>query len=77
MSRNSGYLSAAILSLFLAASFSSANAATESPGANAAQASDASSQDKAKACNDAADKKGLKDEERRTFIQNCLKKMKR
>jgi sulfur relay (sulfurtransferase) complex TusBCD TusD component (DsrE family) len=76
MSRNSSYMSAAILSLFLAASFSSANA-TESPGANAAQASDASSQDKAKACNDAADKKGLKDEERRTFIQNCLKKMKR
>jgi len=69
-------MSAAILSLFLAASFNSANA-TEPTGANAAQASDASSQDKAKACNDAADKKGLKDEERRTFIQNCLKKMKR
>ena len=76
MWRNPGYISAAIVSLFLAGSFSSANA-TESPGANVAQASAASSQDKAKACNDAADKKGLKDEERKTFLQNCLKKMKR
>ena len=76
MWRNPGYISAAIVSLFLAGSFSSANA-TESPGANAAQVSGASSQDKAKACNDAADKKGLKDEERRTFMENCLKKMKR
>ncbi len=75
MSRNSGYVSAAILSLFLAASVSSANAATAT-GAAVDQASGASSQDKAKACNEAADKKGLKDEERRTFMENCLKKMK-
>jgi sulfur relay (sulfurtransferase) complex TusBCD TusD component (DsrE family) len=41
---------------------------------NPAQPSAASSQDKAKACNDAADRKGLKDQERKTFMQNCLNK---
>ena len=33
-----------------------------------------SQQDKAKACNDAADKKGLKDQDRKTFMQSCLNK---
>jgi psiF repeat len=44
-------------------------AASLSP-ASAAQ----SSQDKAKACNNAADKKGLQGDQRKTFMHNCLKK---
>ena len=36
--------------------------------------STASNQDKAKACNDLADKKGLKDSDRKTFMQDCLQK---
>src|SRR5580765_6454688 len=42
--------------------------------ASATQSSPPSSQDKAKACNDLADKKGLKDQERKDFLQNCLNK---
>jgi hypothetical protein len=38
------------------------------------QSSSMSQQDKAKACTDAADKKGLKDADRKTFMENCLNK---
>ncbi len=34
--------------------------------------SQASQQDKAKACNNLADKKGLKGDDRKSFIQDCL-----
>jgi psiF repeat len=34
----------------------------------------ASSQDKAKACNSAADTKGLKGDDRKNFMQDCLNK---
>ena len=57
--------------LFLAASLISTTAA-KTP--SYPQSTGASSQDKAKACNDAADKKGLKDQDRKTFMQNCLNK---
>ena len=33
-----------------------------------------SQQDKARACNDLADKKGLKGEDRKNFLQDCLSK---
>jgi psiF repeat len=72
MSRISHYVRAAMMSLLLATSLTSVIAAT--PQSKPAQSSTASSQDKAKACNDAADKKGLKDEQRKTFMQNCLNK---
>jgi len=70
MSRISHYVWAAMVSLLLATSLTSAIAA-KAPMYNPPQAS---SQDKAKACNDAADKKGLKDQDRKTFMQNCLNK---
>ena len=68
MSRISHHILAAMMSLLLATSLASVMAV------KAPQSSTASSQDKAKACNDAADKKGLKDQERKTFMQNCLNK---
>ncbi len=68
MSRISRYVGAAMLSLLLATSLTSVSVAKTPPS------STASSQDKAKACNDAADKKGLKDQERKTFMQSCLNK---
>ena len=68
MSRIPHYVWAVMTSLLLATSLTLAVAA------KAPQSSAASSQDKAKACNDAADKKGLKDQERKTFMQNCLNK---
>jgi hypothetical protein len=58
-----------MMSLLLAMSLTSILAA-KSP----AQSSTASSQDKAKACNDAADKQGLTGAQRKTFTQNCLNK---
>jgi len=70
MTRISHYVGATVMSLLLATSLTSAIAA-KMPMYNPPQAS---SQDKAKACNDAADKKGLKDQERKTFMQNCLNK---
>ena len=73
MSRISHYGWAALISLLLATSLTSVVAA-KTPQPNPAQSSTASSQDKAKACDDAADKKGLKDQERKTFMQNCLNK---
>ena len=68
MSRISHSVGAAMMTLLLATSVTSVIAA------KAPQTSTASSQDKAKACNDAADKKGLKDQERKTFMQSCLNK---
>jgi hypothetical protein len=62
MSRISRYVGATMMSLLLAVSLSSVTAAKAPP------------QDKAKACNDLADKKGLKDQERKTFMQSCLNK---
>jgi len=63
----------AIMSLLLAASLISVTAA-KTPQPKPAQTSNASAQDKAKACNDLADKKGLKDKDRQTFMQSCLNK---
>ncbi len=71
MSKISRYLVAAILSLLLATSFSSILAA-QSPQSK--PSSTASSQDKAKACNDAADKQNLTGAARKTFTENCLNK---
>ncbi len=71
MTRISHYVGAAMMSLLLATSLTSVVAA-KTPPYSPPQPSTASSQDKAKACNDAADKKGLKDPERKTFMQNCL-----
>lgn len=73
MSRISHYVWVAMLSLLLAASLTSLIAA-KTPQSKPAQSSTASSQDKAKACNDLADQKGLKDQDRKTFMQNCLNK---
>jgi hypothetical protein len=72
MSRISHYVWAGMMSLLLATSLTSSIAA-QIPQSKQ-QSSTVSSQDKAKACNDAADKKGLKDQERKTFMQNCLNK---
>jgi psiF repeat len=72
MSRTSHYVWAAMMSLLLAMSLTSFIAA-QTPQSKSAQ-STVSPQDKAKACSDAADKKGLKDQERKTFMQNCLNK---
>ncbi|MGA9586131.1 MAG: PsiF family protein [Terracidiphilus sp.] len=73
MSRNSFWSRGALLSLLLATSITSIiGARTLQP--IPVQASSASSQDKAKACNDAADKKGLKDQARKDFMQSCLNK---
>jgi hypothetical protein len=73
MSRMSHNGWAALISLLLATSLTSVIAA-KTPQFKSTQSSTVSSQDKAKACNDAADKKGLKDQERKTFMQNCLNK---
>jgi hypothetical protein len=71
MSRTSHYVRVVMMSLLLATSLSSLIAA-KTPQSKPTHSSTVSSQDKAKACNDAADKKGLKDQERKTFMQNCL-----
>jgi psiF repeat len=73
MSRTSHYVWAAMMSLLLAMNVTLLIAA-QTTRSQPAQSSTVSSQDKAKACNDAADKKGLKDQERKTFMQNCLNK---
>jgi psiF repeat len=73
MSRLPRIVWAAILALLLATSLTLVIAAKASPS-NPAASADASSQDKAKACNDAADKKGLTGSDRQKFIQNCLKR---
>ena len=61
------------VSLLLATSLISITAARTAQAAPA-QSSTASAQDKARACNDRADKKGLKGSDRQTFMQNCLNK---
>jgi hypothetical protein len=74
MSRTSRYVQVVMMSLLLATSLGSLIAA-KTPQSKPGQSSTVSSQDKAKACNDAADKRGLKDQERKTFMQNCLNKV--
>jgi psiF repeat len=44
------------------------------PARATAQSHGSSGQDKAKTCNSAADRKGLKGDERKTFMQDCLNK---
>jgi hypothetical protein len=61
------------MSLLLATSLISVTAARTAHAAPA-QSSSASAQDKAKTCNDMADKKGLKGTDRQTFMQSCLNK---
>ena len=73
MSRNSPRVWAATAALLLAASLISVIAA-KTPEPVPPQSSSASAQDKAKTCNDLADKKGLKDKDRQTFMQSCLNK---
>lgn len=75
MSRMSRNLGAAMMSLLLATSFSLVVAA-RTPQSNPMQSStvSASSEDKAKACNDATDKKGLTGQDRQKFLQSCLSK---
>ena len=73
MSRNASRLWAVVVSLLLAMSLVSVTAA-KTPQPLPAQSSNASAQDKAKTCNDLADKKGLKDKDRQTFMQSCLNK---
>ena len=71
MSKISRSVLATTMSLLLATVLSpliAAGAPQPKPGPS----STVSSQDKAKACNDTADKRGLKDQERKAFMQNCL-----
>jgi hypothetical protein len=71
MLRNSHCVWVTMMSFLLAVTLPAASV-VKMPPTNPPQAS---SQDKAKACNDAADKKGLKDEDRKTFMQSCLGKV--
>jgi hypothetical protein len=64
----------AMMLLLIAVSPSSTTSAA-SPRTPSPAQSTASNQDKAKACNDLADKKGLKGSDRKTFMQNCLQKV--
>ena len=73
MSRISYQIRSSIMSLLLATSLISVTAA-KTPQTSPAQSSNASAQDKAKTCNDLADKKGLKDKDRETFMKSCLNK---
>jgi len=68
----SQYARVGIISLLLATSLASIAAAT--PQNKSAQSSTASQQDKAKACNNLADTKGLKGDDRKNFMQDCLSK---
>jgi hypothetical protein len=70
MTRNSHRFGAVTAVLLLATSFTLTTPANTS----LAQSSSASQQDKAKACNDLANKKGLKGDDRKTFTQDCLNK---
>jgi hypothetical protein len=42
--------------------------------ADTGSSANVSEQDKAKTCNDLADKKGLKGADRRSFVKDCMKK---
>jgi hypothetical protein len=61
-----------------ALSYAMSTALTAWPAAAAearqAGAASASQQDKMKACNDLADKKGLKGDDRKNFLQSCISK---
>ena len=72
MSNRSHHIGVGMMSLFLATSLIWTTAPKAAPPGTSQ--SGVASQDKAKACNDAADKKGLKDQERKTFMQSCLSK---
>ena len=72
MSRVSRYIVTTMMSLLLATCVALVNAAAAPLGNGSPQSSDASKQDKAKACNDLADRKGLNGQDRKTFMQNCL-----
>jgi hypothetical protein len=71
MARIPHRLCAPMMSLLLAASLGLVSV-TAAPYGGLAQPTTASPQDKAKACNDRADKKGLQGQDRKTFMQNCL-----
>lgn len=73
MSRISHLVWVAMMSLLLATNLTSVTAA-KTPQSKPEQSSTVSSQDKAKACNDAADKKSLKGQDRKNFMQDCLSK---
>ena len=73
MARLSCYAWRAVMLLLVAVS-PLLTTSTASPQKPSTGQSTVSNQDKAKACNDLADKKGLKDSERKTFMQNCLQK---
>jgi hypothetical protein len=76
MARISHCLCAPMMSLLLAASLSLVSVSVAAaPYSGPAQSATASQQDKAKACNDSADKKGLQGQDRKTFMQNCLNNM--
>ena len=71
MSKISNSVWVVMMSLLLAVTFTSVSAAKTPLHDPPPQAS---SQDKAKTCNDAADKKGLTGKDRQTFMQSCLGK---
>lgn len=73
MAKTSHQAWAAMMALLLATSLTSVTDA-KTPQAKPAQSSTASQEDKAKACNDLADKRGLKGQDRKTFMQSCLNK---
>ena len=61
------------ISILLLLAMSTWISATPEPSQKGS-ATSVSQQDKAKACNDLADKKGLKGEDRKNFLQDCLSK---
>jgi psiF repeat len=67
------HVSSAIISLSLAIGFITVTAAT-TVRAEPALSSTASGQDKAKACNDTADRRNLKGDDREKFMRSCLNK---
>jgi len=73
MSKCLHHVSAAIISLSLALGFITVTAAT-TVRAEPALSSTASGQDKAKACNDTADRRNLKGDDREKFMRSCLNK---
>ena len=67
MTKTSHYVRAAMMSLLLATSLIATIAA---PRYSFGQSSNA---DKVKSCNEAADKKGLTGDAKKTFVENCSK----
>ena len=70
MSRVSEYICTATMAALLTVTLTSVSVA-KTPLPNPPQGS---SQDKAKTCNDAADKKNLQGADRQTFMQSCMGK---